>query len=492
MNRFCLSIVVGVGLMFVVCPASAQSPVTKPKTTVNNPSSRNKSAAKAEADHIANERRVQARLLLISLASDASAFRDLKLRARSLARIADVLWPVDAEQARALFRKAWEAAETADENQESYTLGQGPQNIRGEVLTLSAKRDRVLTEEFLQKVKADQKEKDEPASDNVLEAQQQRLNLAESLLRTNDVKRALQFADPVLGSVTISTLNFLTHLREYDAITADQRYAVLLAKTRDNMQADANTISLLSSYIFTPETYLLFNTQGIAGKVGMSSVVPPVEVSPQLRLAFFQTAAGVLLRPLPPPEQDQSTTGIVGKFLAIKHLMPVFEQYAPKEIAAAMRGQHDALKSLVSSAVRQGEDEAIQTGTESLPDREESLLDLVEAAKTSDERDELYFKLALLALGKDDLKARDYVDKIDESDLRQRTRAWVDWGLASGAVKKKKVEAALELARTGELTHIQRVWILTESAKLLAKTDRDKALSLLDDATSEARRIERQ
>jgi hypothetical protein len=34
------------------------------------------------------------------------------------------------------------------------------------------------------------------------------------------------------------------------------------------------------------------------------------------------------------------------------------------------------------------------------------------------------------------------------------------------------------------------VWILTQAAKLLANTDRDKALSLVDDAATEARRIE--
>jgi hypothetical protein len=62
--------------------------------------------------------------------------------------------------------------------------------------------------------------------------------------------------------------------------------------------------------------------------------------------------------------------------------------------------------------------------------------------------------------------------------------------LATSAIKKKKPETALELARIGEFTHIQRVWILTQAAKLLAKTDRDKALSLLEDATDEARRIE--
>jgi hypothetical protein len=47
----------------------------------------------------------------------------------------------------------------------------------------------------------------------------------------------------------------------------------------------------------------------------------------------------------------------------------------------------------------------------------------------------------------------------------------------------------LELNRIGELTHIQRVWLLTQTAKLLAKTDRQKASSLLDTATAEARRI---
>ncbi|HEU4434301.1 MAG TPA: hypothetical protein VFR51_13045, partial [Pyrinomonadaceae bacterium] len=39
-------------------------------------------------------RRQQARSLLIALATDARAFHDQTLRARSLARIADALWTV--------------------------------------------------------------------------------------------------------------------------------------------------------------------------------------------------------------------------------------------------------------------------------------------------------------------------------------------------------------------------------------------------------------
>src|SRR5262249_58325409 len=48
----------------------------------------------------------------------------------------------------------------------------------------------------------------------------------------------------------------------------------------------------------------------------------------------------------------------------------------------------------------------------------------------------------------------------------------------------------LELVRTGELTHLQKSWALQQAAKLLAKTDRDKSLTTIDEATLEARRIE--
>jgi hypothetical protein len=173
--------------------------------------------------------------------------------------------------------------------------------------------------------------------------------------------------------------------------------------------------------------------------------------------------------------------------------MPLFDLYAPKEIVTAMHSQFEALSSLVSAELRNSEDEFLQKGIapeKSLADEEQPLRDQLERAKTSEERDELNFKLALLALNKDDLKAREYVSKIEESDFRKRTQAYVDWGLATGAVKKKAIDNALELLRKGELNHIQRVWILTQSAKLLAKTDHDRALSLVDEANSEARRIE--
>ena len=506
-----LSVTLGIGLILSQS-VFAQPPGQKPKTPTRNVSTKEKLAAKLEAERLRKERQAEARYLLIALASDARSFRDQTLRTRSLARIADALWEIDPEQGRTLFRKAWEAAEIAnrennerlnirdgvvaikpDENPETLPAIVSNPDLRKEVLQLVAPRDRMLSEEFLEKLKESEPESKSENTHHSLwslpEALQQRLSLAENLLRQGNIERALELADPVLGTVNISTVNFLTLLREKNPAVADQRYATVLASTNNNMAADANTVSLLSSYLFTPHTYVVFNLTG-APSYSAGPPTLPVAVSPQLRLAFFQTASVVLLRPNPAPDQDQSSTGIAGKYMVIKRLLPLFEQYAPGEMTQSIRGQLEAVNSLLNDKVPRDEAQEEMIPGDQVADREASLLSEIEHADTSDERDQLYFKLALLALQKDDLKARDHVSKIEESGFRKQAQAWVDWGLAVGAIRNKKTEVALELNRTGALTHIQRVWILTQAAKLLAKTDRPKASSLLDAATAEARRID--
>lgn len=495
MNR--VSLIIGAGLLLFAAPAHAQTPGAKAKTDADVAGG-SAGEAKAEAERMRLARREQARALLFALSGDARDFRDPRLRVYSLARIADALWDVAAEQGRALFREAWDAAQKADRE------GAGRLNLSGEVLRLAAGRDRTLAEEFLQRLKADEEEaKPKPVTNGPTSgsslwelpgAAEKRLSLAEHLLSNGDVERALEFADPVLGGVTISTMDFLTLLRDKNPAAADERYAAVLANAGASAQTDANAISVLSSYIFTPHTYVIFNAAGGADNVSMSTSFPPAQVGPRLRLAFFQTAGAVLLRPLPQPEQGQGGAAAVVRYMVLKRLMPLFSQQAPREIAEAMRGQFEALDAQVSEAVRRSRDEGLQKGItpgEQLHgEQERSLLDRAESAKTSDERDDLYFQLASLALDKDDPKARDYADRISESGLRKRAQAWVDAGLAINAIRKKRVEPALELARKGELSHIQRVWVLTRAAKLLAETDRERALSLTDEATAEARRID--
>lgn len=87
------------------------------------------------------------------------------------------------------------------------------------------------------------------------------------------------------------------------------------------------------------------------------------------------------------------------------------------------------------------------------------------------------------------MRARDYVDKIDESELRNNARAYIDTTLTAYAVHKKDVLQIMELIRTGEFAQLQKVYLLSEGAKLLAKSEPERALILVDLAATEARRI---
>ncbi|HMG74169.1 MAG TPA: hypothetical protein VK582_11765 [Pyrinomonadaceae bacterium] len=472
---------------------------------------RGKAPVDPEAERILRERRAQAQSLLISLAADAGGYNDQRLRARTQARIADVLWDADPERARNLFRKAWDAAEIVDQGDPRQVVvdmkqpakggsipDTGPTNVRSEVLRLAARRDRALGEEMLAKLKVEKAREAAEAADKAKgdpydtpEGVRQRLSLARQLL-TTDVERALQFADPALVTITREGIDFLSYLREKDAVAGDRRYAGMLAMAAGNLQSDANTVSLLSSYLFTPHVFVTFTTNGGANTQSSRNPEAPL-VAPELRTAFFRTAAGILLRPQAPPGQDQTSAGLQGKYLMIKRLLPLFEQFAPREMTEAMRAQMEALGTAVPEDMRQRDDNTLREGIRpslTNDDREKALLDRLDRAKTSEERDALYVQLARIRADNGDIRARDYVDKIDDSELRQNTRAYTDVTMTMRAVDKKDTEQALELVRTGELTHLQKAWALASAAKLLAKTDHEKALAVIEDAAAEARRIE--
>ena len=510
MNR---SSLLGLVCLLSFSASIAAQPNDANKTASKNPLTNSKAAKDPEAERVLKERRDNAQSLLINLASDAGRFNDQTLRARTQARIADVLWSADPDRARALFRKAWDSAEIVDQEsqrklqeeiaqQKAKNGGNvavtGPRDIRSEVLRLAARHDRALGEEFLAKLKVEKQQEATDAADkapsspfDAPDAARQRLNLARQLLDA-DVARALQFADPVLGNITRDAVDFLSYLREKDSAAADQRYAALLAMATNNLQSDANTVSLLGSYIFTPHTFVTFDNNGSSvsssGRSNQPSAIPP-----SLRDAFFNTAAEILLRPMAPPGQDQSTTGIQGKYLMLKRLLPLFEQYSSRELTEAVRTQMDAMSNLVSEDTRKQDDNTLREGilpAMSVADREKALLDRVDRAKTSDQRDQLYLQLARLFTDSDDNKARDYVEKIEDTDLRNQARPFIDASIMMRAVDKKNVDRLIELVRAGELTHFQKAWALSRAASFVAKTNREKSLGLIDDAATEARRID--
>lgn len=490
----------------------AQAPAEKKELTPRK-ASRPKPVQADEPDPIAAQRQIVAVSLLQSLADDARSFREPKLRARVQARVADAFWETDSERARGLFRKAWEAAETedADSARRSADESKRPQgtgvvirtqrpDLRAEVLRLAAKRDRALGEEFLEKLAEATRKETEDAADNARQnsgdnfsapsAAAKRLALARRLLEDGEVERAIEFAAPVLDQINRDSITFLSALREKNAAAADQGFASLLARAELDPASDANTISGLSSYAFTPFLYVTFDPDGGSNQSRQRPPTARPDLPPALRATFFRVAAQVLLRPLAPPEQDRSSSGRAGKYMVIRRLVPLFEEYAP-ERAADLRAQLAAMAGDVPEGMRSGENRALThgIGPESSRDPVDSLQDRLDRARTSAERDAIYADIAIAIAGKGDPRARELVDKIEDSELRKRVRSYIDFQMAQSAINDKNALEAARIAKTGELSSMQRVWAFTQAARLLMASDRSRALEVLEEAGTEARRI---
>ncbi|HEX8129541.1 MAG TPA: hypothetical protein VF527_10600 [Pyrinomonadaceae bacterium] len=499
-------------------PGAGQTRATKP---VAGRGGARAGRGAAAADPLAEARRATAIALISSLADEARAFRDETLRARVQGRAADALWETDAERARALFRRAWDAAEASDresirrseEERRANTRSGGggvwtsPPNLRGEVLRLAAKRDRALGEELLAKLDDARKQERESAAAKTAEAAlsnspdnsealaaalRQRLELASQLLRDGDTERAIQFAEPALRRIDQQVLRFLVALRQQNAAAADKVYAALLANAATDPAADANTVSLLSSYLFTPGIFIEISRGGGYGVSQSGDIPAPDNISADLRSAFFALAAQILLRPLAPVDQDRSSSGRAGTYFVIARLLPLFEQHAPDKVPA-LRGQLGALTPDAPAEYRGGDHPMLTKGL-SPPsqtyDAVERALDKLDTAKNAEERDAIYVEAAFAADSKNDSRAREFADKVEHAETRRSLRAHLDYSDISKAIQKKDAEEIVRLVKAGEITPIQRVWAYTEAARLLLKTDRTRALEVLDEATNETRRID--
>ena len=482
------------------------------------PTKAGKSSKAEEANPLELQRRTVAISLLTSLAEEARSFQDQALRARVQMRAADALWESDSEKGRTLFRRAWEAADSADKeawrryaeerqrianSSDTNRYLQSPPELRNEVMRLIAKRDRALAEEFLAQLTEDTaRETSTPTvnsatlvtadPENPPFAVAQRLQLATQLLRDGDLARALQFADPVLDRVTTRGILFLSYLREKDMPGADQRFATMVAKTVADPTSDAVGVSVLSSYVFTPFLYIIVRGNGQNhSSQSRERIVPPENFPPELRRSFLAGAAQILLRPPQPVDQDRTVAGRRGLYFTIARLLPLYEQYEP-ESAPELRVQLSSLAADIPEDLRTGNNRLLTRGLvaeDQTRDEGSETLERADRATAGPERDQLYARAALIAARKGDPAARDLVEKISDSEFRKRVREHVDFTLVGRAIDRKDVQEALRLLGSAELSNIHRAWALLEVAGLLKKTDATRAVEVLNEATIVARRI---
>ena len=469
----------------------------------------------SEGLSLESQRRAFAIALLTSLADETRNY-DGVLRPRVLARAGDILCNADSDTARTLFRRAWEAAEKGDA--EGLTLKnpdgvpamaaelvtalrrESGYDLRTEVLALAVRCDQKLGEAFFKKLTQDRKDERTGSSyqnsNDSSEEMSKRLNLATRLLDEGDIERALEFAAPALNKVNANSIGFLSKLREKKSEAADQRFALLLAQAEVDPSSDANTVSGLSSYAFTPGFYVTFNRDGNARWIQpeqSTAALRPPKLPALILNKFFQVAATILLRPLPPPNQDFTTSGRIGKSQVVKRLLPLFEQHSP-DTAVALRTQLQALSAGPGTELND-ESPLLKQGFQTDATESsvlETMQEQIDHAKSSRERDRIYADVAVTLASRGDSRAQEFAQKIEDSDRRTQVLRYVDFELVRFALLMKRFSETIRLAASEHLSHSQRAWAFMQAAQLIKDSGPQRALELLEKAANEARRIDTQ
>ena len=459
----------------------------------------NQRTKKNEPDSELQQRRATAISILQALAVEARSYGDEPLRARVQAQIADVIWSHDKDAARSLFRRAWDIAEVLDQaavtpNQPGRRPNNGGRtqprsNLRREILQLASRRDHALGEEFLAKLTPkDDGSTKSTARDLSLTERTERLRLAIELLATNNLERALQFADPALTRIDSRAVEFLVSLRQKDVQAADRRFASLLTIAGADPASDANTVSLLTSYAFTPSIYLVVSRSGIPSSNSYSPRAAP-ELHQQLRRAFFEVAAGILMRPL--NHIDQSSAGRAGTHFMVMRLLPLFQQFA-SHLVGPLNAQLVSLGPEAAKATANTGDVALRRGMsgDGAGSNDDELTERLDRAKTSDERDRAYAFAAIRLADDADSRARDLAEKIEDAETRKGVRTFVEYMMIRALIRQKRSDDALLLIKKAELPRLLRTHFLTQVASLKLKDNPVRASELLEEALTETRRLD--
>jgi hypothetical protein len=495
----------------IVSTANAQSSRSKPTSQEKDRHARAKTSLESDPAKLQEARVAFAIQVVSSLAEEARSYKDESLSVRIQARAADVLWNNDAERARTLFVRAWDAAQVVDkegrrrneEERRRFLLKRGgtgfipaPPNLRAEVLRLAYLHDPSLAEGFLDKMEEEnkQEEKDSTTAKHWDPTEPpdvivRRLQLARQLLESGETQKAILLAEPGLNRVTSPGVIFLVLLRQKNAGSADQLFNLLLERTSGDPIADATSVSLLSTYIFTPSVFVTSTRNGLLMNP-WTEQLPPPQLSPELRAKFFSVAGQILLRPLDAGILDLTSAGPAGTYFTIKRLLPQFEQN-DASMAIALQSRLNTLAQGSDNVIPASQRGFVNAGFKSSEKKEddpEDALSHLEGASTS-QRNHLYAMAARAAAMKNDPKAREFADKIEDVDLKTNVRTFIDFILVSKALALKDWDKALQLTRSGELSHLQRAWVYSEIAALSKSSAPEDSMNLILEAGREAERI---
>lgn len=467
-------------------------------------------------------------MLLVETADKARLFDDLFYRARVQALAADALWPQDEQQARIIFRRAWDAAEASDKAEQEEAASEAgalpgavPKvtDARDEVLRKAAARDSRLADVFLRALASEKDDNAASANEpprktawrELSPSGARRLALAYELLEAGETQNAVKVAAPLVNEgVSANLIAFILRLRTQRSMEADALYVRLLKRAGADPLTDANAVLLLSAPVVSPELLAVVDEFGSL----QFRALPPSHsegggtIDPaNFRLVpdFWNLAAAVLSRPL--PQRDALTMQeLMARFYATGRLLPYFEKTSSPH-ASTLRARYSELFNEVEAGRREQFSSQFGLGRmtpSGYVDPLRSRADELAHATDPQERAEAALAMVMTAVRYRYWdRARRAAAEIEDEAVRARALSFIqihqikDITRAYEDDKEDDSEGVAKFARGADVPPFAKAWGLAQAATIAARKKKKPAdqvkqvvAELIDEAEGFASRVE--
>ena len=341
---------------------------------------------------------------------------------------------------------------------------QSPDALLQRIIKIAAGLDPALAQTYI----SEQAEEEKSASDSGLPqamspaAADLHVKLALDLIE-RDPKLAVSFAERSLGSAVVPrVLVFLEALRKRDSALANDFLRSALRSATSRRGKDINEFLLLYAYVFSPGQVptVAHGRLAVFEVEGYRAVAVSRPPDPALARQYLQLSSQVILDPARYAEgAGWLTEGATGDLFFVQLITPHARAYLPG-LSERLAGQQTMLANFLDPEQRASLQAATDRYQDKLEDSRkkeeggtpglESTLRRAEEASDPDQKDQLYYMAATIAVnGKAYPKALEIIDKLSDK-YRGQARQFITFSIAEMEVKDNQFEKAEQWARRDE------------------------------------------
>ncbi|MDQ1557910.1 MAG: hypothetical protein QOD32_970 [Pyrinomonadaceae bacterium] len=421
--------------------------------------------------------------VLDQLSEAAKKFDDELLKLRTQAQVGDLLWSYDEPRARRRLEEAFRATTSIKVEKQGATVPPpspvAPVTplslLQREILSLIARRDVNLAERLINSAAAEAKSETDGAfvarGGDAAGGERPGLYLQAALsIADTNPERSVQLAEASFaGGISPTVLSVLLTLRQKSPTQGDALYRATLAAARRDPTTASLSLQLLAPYAL-PE----FITAAGFGAALTPDAGAATQAGGAAAVEFLNFAYDTFMHLAAP---TQTSAANPADYMLGQRLLPFFVKYQP-ERAPMFR----SLLGVI--AQRAAQSPAIETVNNlSRPGGADELLKQAEAASDPFQKDLLYFRAVMMAMGEGDFdRAIEIAGRAHDGDFRSGLDAFVRFQASSSLSVKGDADAALRYARSMPDVR-RRAYLLAKVARtLFDKKDTARAAEVLAEA----------